>query len=535
MTAKITKTTRSLSTPKDGVEGANGMKARSFDPNAMPKALGTDSYKQSHTEAYPECEAAGAYAEARKGFLGDKHDKRLVVNGVRYFVERYLMRRWTEEDVEEAKAVMDTFGVGNTPHPFPEDLFRKVVKPKSEGGNDGYFPVRVRALRDGQAILARTPMLVLEAEEEYSRLVTWIETLGLETLWYMSTVATLSRRVRDSIDRAFDESVDEDFYFLKESRLHDFGMRGCTSIEQSIKGGSSHLLSFDGSDTLSAVWYVRNHIGDKHVGSSIPASEHSLMMSFDTELEAVEKMIDLYGGGLFATVADTYDYEAFLNDILPQVAERVREKGGFHVVRPDSGDPVECVVQGLKALERAYGADVNGKGYKVIRGAGIIQGDGIDAKVLEEILEAVLASGYSAQNVAFGMGGGLLQKVDRNTLSFACKLSYRIVNGKEEAQMKDPITDPNKRSFPGRLAVVNQGGALRGMPYDALESAGRLDEDALEVVYDSGPTDYEFESFTEARERLRASWDELAPLKAELGISAELQEKMDRQSRLNRT
>lgn len=32
--------------------------------------------------------------------------------------------------------------------------------------------------------------------------------------------------------------------------------------------------------------------------------------------------------------------------------------------------------------------------------------------------------GFSAQNVAFGMGGGLLQRVNRDTMSFATKLSY---------------------------------------------------------------------------------------------------------------
>ena len=58
-----------------------------------------------------------------------------------------------------------------------------------------------------------------------------------------------------------------------------------------------------------------------------------------------------------------------------------------------------------------FGADVNSKGFKDIRGAGVIQGDGIDIVTLEAILAAVLEDGYSAANVAFGMGGGLLQKV----------------------------------------------------------------------------------------------------------------------------
>ena len=500
---------------------------RLFDPFTMPMGLATDSYKQSHPEAYPDADAAGAYIEARRGFQGDHSDQRLVVNGVRYFVERVLARRWNKGDVTDAAKLLETFCPGGTKHPFPEDLFRKFIAPKNEGGNDGYFPVRVRALRDGQAVLIRTPMLVFEADGEYARLVTWLESLALQSVWYMSSVATLSRRVCDLIDDAFEKSVNPEMNFLRDSRLHDFGLRGCTNVEQSIMGGAAHLLSFDGSDTLSAVWYVRNWLGGKGVGSSIPATEHSLIMTHENELAAVRKMIELYGHNLFATVADTYDYTAFLNEVLPSVAAEVRDKGGFHVVRPDSGDPVECVVEGLYALERAYGSDTNSKGYRVIRGAGVIQGDGIDHVILGRILEAVMAEGFSAQNVAFGMGGALLQKTDRDTLGFACKISYRDVDGVEIPMMKDPKTDPKKRSQPGKLAVVKQDGVYRSLPHELLEED---EEDALEVVYDNGPCGYVFENFHAQRARLSATWSELRCVKGEVGISPEMLRKMERVS-----
>lgn len=60
-----------------------------------------------------------------------------------------------------------------------------------------------------------------------------------------------------------------------------------------------------------------------------------------------------------------------------------------------------------------FGSDTNSKGYKVIRGAGVIQGDGINVAMIGKILDAVVAAGFSAENVAFGMGGGLLQRVNR--------------------------------------------------------------------------------------------------------------------------
>ena len=46
---------------------------------------------------------------------------------------------------------------------------------------------------------------------------------------YPTTVATLSRRARDVIEEAFEKSADGGRdHPLVGSRLHDFGMRGCT-------------------------------------------------------------------------------------------------------------------------------------------------------------------------------------------------------------------------------------------------------------------------------------------------------------------
>lgn len=166
----------------------------------------------------------------------------------------------------------------------------------------------------------------------------------------------------------------------------------------------------------------------------------------------------------------------------------------------------------------------------------MIQGDGIDHIVLERIVEATMDAGFSAQNVAFGMGGGLLQKVNRDTLSFACKLSYRLIESLEAPQgvevplMKDPKTDPNKRSQPGRLAVVEQNGALRGAPYITAYGASSTTPDRLELVYDCGPAGYEFENFHQQRERLRTTWAALEPRKSELGISSEMWHTMNRVS-----
>jgi hypothetical protein len=70
----------------------------------------------------------------------------------------------------------------------------------------------------------------------------------------------------------------------------------------------------------------------------------------------------------------SYDYEHALSAILPTVAAKKLAKGGFLVLRPDSGDAVQTVVMGLRAAEEVFGCDVNQKGFKVPRGCSVIQG-----------------------------------------------------------------------------------------------------------------------------------------------------------------
>ncbi len=107
---------------------------------------------------------------------------------------------------------------------------------------------------------------------------------------------------------------------------------------------------------------------------------------------------------LFSSPADSYDYDIALTKVLPQIVSAHRAKGGMLVLRPDSGDPVDCIIKALEAGEKSFGCSTNALGYKVLNGVSAIQGDGINFAVAKEILKATLERGYSAQNVAFGMG-----------------------------------------------------------------------------------------------------------------------------------
>jgi len=61
----------------------------------------------------------------------------------------------------------------------------------------------------------------------------------------------------------------------------------------------------------------------------------------------------------------------------------------------------------------------------VIKGCGVIQGDAVTYPRLQAILTAVKQAGFSAQNVAFGMGGALLQV---NTVSIVFVISFFLLD-----------------------------------------------------------------------------------------------------------
>jgi len=123
-------------------------------------------------------------------------------------------------------------------------------------------------------------------------------------------------------------------------------------------------------------------------------------------------------------------------------------------VRPDSGNPPEVVLKTAILLDRAFGSKANGKGYRVLNHVRIIQGDGINIRSIREILSNLKINGYSAENVAFGMGGALLQQVHRDTQKFAMKCSAIRINGVWHDAFKDPVTDPGKASKRGRMSLL---------------------------------------------------------------------------------
>ena len=103
-------------------------------------------------------------------------------------------------------------------------------------------------------------------------------------------------------------------------------------------------------------------------------------------------------------------------------------------------------------LGAKFGYKENQKGYKVLNPAvRVIQGDGVNYFSISEILVKLLANGWSAENVAFGMVGALLQKVNRDTFKYAMKASAmkRLNDVYWNDVFKEPVTDTVKASKRG--------------------------------------------------------------------------------------
>ena len=83
------------------------------------------------------------------------------------------------------------------------------------------------------------------------------------------------------------------------------------------------------------------------------------------------------------------------------------------------------------------------------------------------------------------MGSGLLHKVNRDTMSFATKLSHIVYSDGTPADiMKHPVAS-GKDSFPGVLAVKRVHGIPTVFPHDSGDVSAS--EDLLQTVYDHGP------------------------------------------------
>lgn len=459
-----------------------------IDMNLLNPILNIDSYKLSHHLQYPAgTTGISAYIEPR----GQSQMPDIVFFGLQMFLKQHLSRPVTQADIEEAEPIARLHGM-----PFNRAGWQRIVDRFA-----GYLPLQIEALPEGMLVRRGVPMVqVTNTDPESAWLTSYVETALLRAIWYPSSIATTTRRIKLALQPFVERTCDTPEETLL-TRLYDFGARGTASLEQAGLGGAAHLLHFTSTDTLTGVLYAREYYGAEMAGYSIPASEHTTMTAWGQagEQAAYDHMIDTFGAGAYSVVSDSYDIANAVSEIWGKALhDKVIAAGGSLIVRPDSGDPIDTPVQVLAQLAYAFGTSLNGKGYKVLNhNIRVLQGDGIALQDINMILGRMEAMGYAAENMIFGMGASLLQKVNRDTYSFTMKASARKdSDGVWHDIFKRPANMHEKASKSGRLAVVVEGNQLVAI---RLEDLGQR-ENWLVPAWLNGRLVNEW-SFEEARQR----------------------------------
>ncbi|AAQ17781.1 hypothetical protein Aeh1ORF119c [Aeromonas phage Aeh1] len=423
----------------------------------------TDSYKITHPWQFPQgTDAASFYAEPRV-------DDDVMLSGL-HFVARVLEQGITVADVTRANMLFKSH--------FGRDVFAYDMWMKIATERGGKLPVNMYGVKDGQVIPGRNATMVVETFGPEFSVGGHLETFVLRGHWYPSSVATLSFKIKKLVKKYLKETSDltgADFDFVLKTRLHDFGARGATCEQAAKLGGLAHLINFIGTDTVEALIMAQdiyNLAHDIAVGISIPAREHSTTICYgdeglltpEQEDEAFWNSIRQWGDGVYAIVADSIDYKSAVDRLTTgEFKKEILARGGTCVIRPDSGDMFDNIGYALETIAKNVGFTVNSKGYKVLHGSyRVIQGDGLSSdKDIEACLKFIKELGYSVENVAFGMGGGLLQKCDRDTQKWAYKCSAIRVNGKWRGVRKNPKDAAWKASKAGRMRLIKIDGQYK--------------------------------------------------------------------------
>jgi nicotinamide phosphoribosyltransferase len=441
--------------------------------------LTTDSYKLNHWNQYPAgTEKVYSYFECRKGAKFAK----TPFFGLQYIIKNHLEGVVvTREKIENAAKLCKA-------HFGDEKYFNREGWEYILNNYGGKLPVVIKSVEEGTVVPINNVLMTIEnTDNKCFWLTNFLETI-LSQVWYSTTVAALSREVKVNIKEYFDLTSDGG---LLNFGLHDFGFRGASSWESAGIGGAAHLINFLGTDTVVAMEVAVNYYNADLNGLafSVAATEHSVMTALgkNGEEQVVENLLNEYPTGILSVVSDSYDIYNFVSNIVgTKFKDRILDRDGVFVVRPDSITPThptpeEEMVWIMENLWANIGGTINSKGYKVINPkVRVLWGDGIDIDGIKKILYAVTKAGFATENIAcFGMGGGLLQKVNRDTQRCAFKCSAQYRDGQWYDIQKNP-KDVSKASKKGKLKLIKVDGEF--------ETVGENDpgEDYLKVVFYDG-------------------------------------------------
>lgn len=490
----------------------------------------TDSYKLAHARMYPEnttqiysnfTPRSNSHLNVPAAFKTNK----MVWFGVQGMV-RQMQEEWQANFFDVPLNDILAHFKHNTA-PFTGD-YPVDIASISALHNLGYLPIKIKALKEGSRVNTGVPVFTItNTKPEFYWLTNYLESYLSTESWKPATTATIADIYRQIITRYANETGgNADFI---DFQGHDFSMRGMSNSLDSAKSGAGHLTAFKGSDTLGAVDYLEYfyNASNTFVAASVPASEHSVMCisGVEDEKETIRRLIqDLYPTGIVSVVSDSWDFwrviSVYASELKDIILNRQPDSMGFAkvVFRPDSGDPVEIIcgaespkdnsaidknpaqLGAVEVLWNIFGGTVNAQGYKTLnQRVGLIYGDSITPQRADDILRRLKAKGFASDNIVLGIGSYTYQYLTRDTLGFAMKATYGVVNGKGVKIVKNPVTDSGtKKSAKGLLRVEKENGEF--VLYDQ-QTAAQEAQGELKLVFENGeffnPT-----SLAEIRQRL---------------------------------
>jgi len=394
----------------------------------------------------------------------------------------------------------------------------------------GYLPIKVKALKEGTIIPVKVPMMTIyNTLPEFYWITNFLESILSNLLWKPVTSASIARAYKKTLLKHAKNTDEKNLGFVNWQG-HDFSFRGLDSVDAVIASGLGHLTSFDGTDSLPAIWGARKFYNEKgFVAGSVPATEHSVICagSKEGELETFSRLLDTYKDSpVLSVVSDTWDLWNVLTVILPQLKDKILAGNTKLVIRPDSGDPVDIICGTLQSalmnpdtrgeeinaelipsdkgvielLWNIFGGTINNQGYKVLDShIGAIYGDSITIERADQICERLKAKGFASTNVVLGIGSFTYQYNTRDTFGFAMKATYVEKQGKGFPIFKDPITDDGtKKSATGLLQVYEEDNIIKLKDNCTWEEES---QGLLQVIFENGNF-FNQTTLTAIRERL---------------------------------
>lgn len=387
----------------------------------------------------------------------------------------------------------------------------------------GYLPLSVFGVEEGRIVQQQTPILgIMNTDERFAWLPAYVETIIQEIIWKMSTVATICRSIRITLEQ-YIELTGADINAL-DYMLHNFGDRGADSPDEApVLAGIAHAALFNGSDCLRVNGYIKRlYNTSTPYTSSIDATEHSVMvansdcenkddfgaanMAVDQLYESVIRSNNGIGIPALSVVIDTYDSRRFVKEFLgTKLKDRIINSGGKLICRPDSGDiTIEPGLVG-KDIESTFGVTINKKGYKVLpEYIGVIQGDGNKIDTYKSVLDGWVSAGFSMDNFCIGMGSGITHDGSRDDFSFSMKSIATQYKSLWSPCLKEPNTDIGKKSLSGLIRCKEKlDGSLEVKDYIKEDYNFDVESDGWRLWFSNGHRIFR-QSFDEVRERARS-------------------------------